>query len=223
MLYLSAALDDRRCPCRVPSGVTGRQVRLQGYAPEPDLFAVPHGSVGREGLPQLTAIAAEVAAAAVGDDRLVRFGRQNSCAGPFLQLRVPANVIGVSVRVQNDLDVGQPESELLNAVAHPRLGLGVSGVDEDVSLRRRDQKRPGVRGTDVVNVSDDAERRERFTRRAAGAFLCCRGRGRDTANRQDHKDSDPNGLGQDHEIADRTPNHSAPARCHSGSDLFLHE
>ena len=77
----------------------------------------------------------------------------------LLQLRDAAGVIVVHVRVQNELDVFDLESELLHMLRDERRRLRQGSVDQHVTVGRRDQHRAQATHTDVVRVTEDLKRR----------------------------------------------------------------
>ena len=74
--------------------------------------------------------------------------RHDSRAGQFLDERVPFHVIAVGMTAQDDLDVGETEPELFHRLAEQRDGFLEVGVDEDMPLRRRHEKRALDLGAD---------------------------------------------------------------------------
>jgi hypothetical protein len=68
----------------------------------------------------------------------------------------------VRVADEQDLDVGEAESELLDARAQERHGLDEVAVDEDVALGRGDEVARQPLAADVVEVAGNAERRKRL-------------------------------------------------------------
>ena len=105
-------------------------------------------------------------------------------AGQLLHQRVAAGVIEMRVAVQDDFDVREVETEFRHAVANARHGRFKPGIQEDVPLRRGDEKRTDAGRADVMNVADEAKRLERcvprfpflFDRRVFGGALFGQGR-----------------------------------------------
>ena len=71
-------------------------------------------------------------------------------------------MIRVSVAAQQDLDVGETEPQLLDRGTNHRDRLLVVAVDEDVSLRRRDQEGTQPLRADKVDIPDHLVGRKRL-------------------------------------------------------------
>lgn len=69
-------------------------------------------------------------------------------------------MVAMRVTAQNDLEVLDFEPELCNGVADHRIVTFVIGVDDDVTLRRGDEKTRQALGANVVHVADDFVRWE---------------------------------------------------------------
>src|SRR5689334_11365358 len=63
---------------------------------------------------------------------------------------------------ENDLDVAEFIAELLNTAAYSRNRFFIVGIDQDVSLRRRDQVAAEILRTHEIDVPDNLMRRKRF-------------------------------------------------------------
>ncbi len=80
-------------------------------------------------------------------------------AGPPLQLGEPADVVVMLVARADQLHVGQFEAQALDIRGDRRRGFGRRGVEQDVTLGRRDQKRGDRAGADVVDIAENVQRR----------------------------------------------------------------
>ena len=86
--------------------------------------------------------------------RDVLLHRHHAGAGHFLDHRIGLHVVAVRVAAEDDLDVGEFESELLDARADHRHGLLEVGIDQDVAFRGGDQVTPEVDRADEIDVAD---------------------------------------------------------------------
>ncbi len=77
----------------------------------------------------------------------------------LLQLGDAAGVIVVHVRIQDDLDVVDIESQLLHVLSDQRRRLRQGTVDQHMTLGRRDEDRAQAMHADVVRVAEDPKRR----------------------------------------------------------------
>ena len=128
----------------------------------------------------------KVADAAVLEQHGVGLGHHHLRARQALQLRETRDVIAVSMRREQDLDVVEVEAELLDALLDLAAPSRRNRVDQDVAGVGRDQVRRQVVGPDPVDVADQLERRERP--RPIGVLL--RRRGGAEAQRQDQRTHD---------------------------------
>ena len=79
-------------------------------------------------------------------------------------------MIDMSVAIEQQLDVLEAEAELADAVADHRDRVDEPTVDHDMPFGRRDQVRGDVRSPDVIEIPDDAERRERAVHHPEGVL-----------------------------------------------------
>lgn len=107
-------------------------------------------------------------------------------AGQLFDKRAAGAMIDVRVADEQDFDVGEAEAQLLDALPDLRHRGCEITVDQDVSLRRSDQESGQVFTADVVNISDDAMRRERLDPFGIGLRneICC-GLGKKTASEEE--------------------------------------
>src|SRR5262245_46044934 len=73
----------------------------------------------------------------------------------FLDAPCTSNMVAVSMRDQQDLDVTKAKLELLDALLNEWYFRLKGTVDQDVALRRRDQVRGIIRLANIVHVTDD--------------------------------------------------------------------
>ena len=81
--------------------------------------------------------------------------RHHLRAGQLFDHRIAFLVVAVRVAAEQDLGVGELESELLDGLLNRRHVPLIRAVDEDVALRRDDEKGGQALGPDVIDVSDD--------------------------------------------------------------------
>src|ERR1700722_17640011 len=81
----------------------------------------------------------------------------------FFDQETSGTMIEVCVTDQQDFHILKTKAQLLDAGANERHGAFETAVNEDASLRRRDQIRRQPFGADVVDVADDAVRRGGLT------------------------------------------------------------
>ena len=86
--------------------------------------------------------------------------RHHLRAGQLLDERVAFLMIAVRMAAEQNLRVGELEPQLLDRLLDHRHVAFVRAVDEDVALRRHDQKRREAGGSDVIQVADDLVRRK---------------------------------------------------------------
>ena len=134
-------------------------------SPTRDLVALADHAVDLDGRKVERGVALLSRVVAALEQRLVGGARGELRAGVLLQPGEPAGVVEMRMRVEQLLDVGDLEAELLDVRLDLRVRLGQAGVDENMTLRRGDQERREARGADVVDVADDAERLGRFVPR----------------------------------------------------------
>src|SRR5258708_21176775 len=105
-------------------------------------------------------------------------------AGQLLDLGAAAIMVEVGMTDQQNLDITEAEPQFFNALAQKRNRSFEIAVDQDVSLRRRDQVSSQPAAATVVNVADHAIRRKRL----APLFRIrpCRGLREGTADRDGH-------------------------------------
>ena len=92
------------------------------------------------------------------EQRLVGFARNHLGSARLLQLGEAAGVIDMRVGIEEILDVGDFEAELLDARLDLRRCLRHHRIDQDMALRRRDQIGSETVGADIVDIVDDLER-----------------------------------------------------------------
>ena len=138
-------------PGRAAARVARREVRHERRAPKRNLIAVVKHPVDRMRL---------AAGAHALERRNVFLHGHDLGAGQLLDQRIAFHVIGVGVAAEDDLDVGGLEAELLHRGENQRHVGFVRAVDEDVSLRRRDQERRQALGADVPDIVSDLVRRK---------------------------------------------------------------
>ncbi len=83
------------------------------------------------------------------------------CSGQLLDRRASRAVVPMRVADEENLNVAELKSQFFDAVANQRDGGFETAVDEDVALRRGNQVGGEALAPDVVDISDDAIRRER--------------------------------------------------------------
>jgi len=76
------------------------------------------------------------------------------------------------VAVQDDFNVREAETEFGNALANARHCRFKPGIQKDMALRRGDEKRTDAGRADVMDVADEAKRRERRVSRLPFLFDC---------------------------------------------------
>ena len=86
--------------------------------------------------------------------------RHHLGAGHLFDHGVASLVIAVRMAAEQDLRIGELESELLNGLLNRRHVPLIRGVVEDIALRRDDEKGGQALGPDVIQVSDDFVGRE---------------------------------------------------------------
>src|SRR5690349_23138178 len=107
-------------------------------------------------------VGGSVAGATRLDHRRVAFTDPQLRAGRLLQLAQPTRVVGVRVRVEEDLHVLDAEAELRDAPDDERGGLRIAAVDQDVALRPGDQERCDAGRADVIEIAGNLERLVRY-------------------------------------------------------------
>ena len=140
-------LLDGQGPRRAARRVPRRAERHEGRAAQRDLVAVLEHPVDRVRL---------VAGPHALEKRHVLGHRHDEPAGQLLDEGVALHVIPVRVAAEDDLDVLEVEAQVLHRLAEVRDRILPVGVDQDVPLGRRDQKRREALGADVVEVSSDS-------------------------------------------------------------------
>jgi hypothetical protein len=83
--------------------------------------------------------------------------RRHAGAAQMLNFRDPARVVVMGVRVENQLNVFDPEAEFLDVFRDLRYGFREGRVDEDVAGFRSNQNRAESMRTDEVRVAIDPE------------------------------------------------------------------
>ena len=89
-------------------------------------------------------------------------------AGLLLDQRDTSRMIAVGMRDQQDLDIGIAEAEFLDARFNLGNRVNVSRVDEDIAFWCHDQEAGEVIFADVIDIADDAMRRERLSPQRRG-------------------------------------------------------
>ena len=94
-----------------------------------------------------------------------RVGIHHHVAGPgqLLHQRTARAVVKMGVADEQDLDVAEMKSQFLHAFPDERRGSLETAVDQDVSLRRRDQVGGKPSTSDVIDVARYPERRKRLS------------------------------------------------------------
>jgi hypothetical protein len=115
----------------------------QDYISKPDFIAVAQDPVDLGWLEERARRLAvlKVAAAAILDYGHISFHHHVLRARQFLDERAAGTVIEVGMADQQNLDIGEAESEPLDILPDHRHGALKIAVDENVSLRGRDQER----------------------------------------------------------------------------------
>ena len=105
---------------------------------------------------------AKVGLAAAFEKRRVLLGHHHLRLRQLLQMRETGHVVEVAMRGRQDPDVLDLETELRHVGRDLADSLGQAGIDQDMTLRRRDQIRGQIVGADPVDVADHPERRKRL-------------------------------------------------------------
>ena len=87
--------------------------------------------------------------------------RHDFCSSHLFYQRIPFLMVSMSVRSEQDLDIGKLESQLLDRLFYGGNISLIGAVDQNVPLRRDDQERTQRPGADIVNVAEDLVGRER--------------------------------------------------------------
>lgn len=153
-------------PRRTAARVAGSDVRGERHAAERHLLAVGDRAVREDRRKE--ELVAELRI--IFPTRSV-IGRLRSAGDELrfrhaLQLGESAGVIVVRMAADQDLHVLDAKPEALDVCANDRSGLDETAVEQDVTFRRGDQVRRDVARADVIEVSFDAERRDRLIPRA---------------------------------------------------------
>jgi hypothetical protein len=130
----------------------------------------------------------EVGAASGANDLGVAIHDHVFGVGVVKDLGGACHVVEVGLAVEEDLDVGVLEAELLDAGADLRGGAGKVGVDENVALGRGDEVAGKVAAANIVEMVGDLEGWERGG--PVGVLLrgqgCGNGEGEDEAKQKAH-------------------------------------
>jgi hypothetical protein len=140
--------------------VTWRHVRGQSDAAEGELIAITDNLVntnGREADSSARAVAnvASFQRAAVGG------ARNHSRAAQALQPRKATCMIVMRMRVEEVFHVSNVKAQRVDVGDDLRHGLRHHAIDQKVSIGRSDQERTHRFAADIVDVSDNLERRKR--------------------------------------------------------------
>src|SRR5579862_2641226 len=148
-----AAVVNLKSPGGAALGVPGREMGRQSHAAQGYGIAVMQHAIDGMGL---------AAGADVLERRDILGYSHHRRAGQFLHHRVAGGVIRMGMAVQQNLDVGKLEAQFLDRGADYRDGFLIVAVDQDVTLRGRDQEGAELLRSYKVHVADDLMRRERL-------------------------------------------------------------
>ena len=156
------AVAHPRCPRRAAGRVAGGQVRREHRFAEPHRIAVVQRSIDLDRFEQFAPTTIERAAPFVLERHdFLRHGLELRAA-VVLEPGEAAGVVRVRVAVEDDFDVGEPETERGDVRFDLRRRFGKAAVDQDQAARRDDQVRGDVRRAHVIHVAGDPERCDRL-------------------------------------------------------------
>src|SRR4051812_34113053 len=94
---------------------------------------------------------------AVPEDRQLRKVSHHLCPCSFPDVCHCTKMIVVRLCREQDPDIPEPESKLLNTVPDHFTGRSKTGIDKDMPFRCSDKVRCEVISADIVQVSSDSE------------------------------------------------------------------
>ena len=92
----------------------------------------------------------------------IRRSRNDFGSALLLQLGQPANMIVMGMANEQKLYVRYFETESRNVAFDLRRRLDKTAIDQEITLRRRNQERRDFSRSDIVKILDDPKRRDRL-------------------------------------------------------------
>ena len=148
----TAVVGDLQGPRGAAPGVAWGFMRDEDGAAEMNCVAIVQDAIDPGGWVESAVAVGEVCATARFYDGYVCVHHHVAGAGEVLDCGAAGGVVDVGVADEQDLDVGEAEAELFDAVTNLRHRLLEVGVDEDVARGGDDKKGREVLAADVIEV-----------------------------------------------------------------------
>src|SRR5258708_28106473 len=152
-----AVLEQQALDEQVAGSMTRRGVDDQVLIAEVEMIAFMHFHVALRGNGGLAAIPIVWPAVERFDHTPVFGRRHHARAGEFLQPRRAAGMVDMSMIDDDVFDVDQIDADLLDVVHNIVDERLLSGVEHDVTLRRSQNPRGHVAGTDMLEIVEHFE------------------------------------------------------------------
>src|SRR6476646_1556125 len=97
-------------------------------------------------------------------------------------------MIVMRMAVEDDLNVCQTKAKFSHILSDLGNGLKESAIEQDVPVRRDDQKRSNFGSSNIINIADDSIRFDWLVPRSTGLIgLCMNSRGIEKAQDEEDK------------------------------------